>query len=80
MEEGDILFIPSLWFHNITALDFSISVNVFWKNLGPEFYDKKDTYGNRDPIPAQLVASREEIRKEKNRNLYVALILGIQNF
>jgi len=55
LEEGDIIFIPALWFHNITALDFSISVNVFWKNLPLEVYDKKDTYGNRDVIPAQLV-------------------------
>lgn len=55
LEEGDIIFIPALWFHNITALDFSISVNVFWKNLEPHLYDKKDPYGNKDLIPAQLV-------------------------
>ena len=57
LEEGDIIFIPALWFHNVTALDFSISVNVFWKGLDPALYDKKDTYGNRDLIPAQLVCS-----------------------
>jgi len=56
LEEGDIVFIPALWFHNITALDFSISVNVFWKNLVGELYDKKDPYGNKDLIPAQLVS------------------------
>ncbi|ODM96624.1 tRNA wybutosine-synthesizing protein 5 [Orchesella cincta] len=54
LEEGDIVFIPALWFHNVTALDYSISVNVFWKNLGEELYDKKDPYGNKDLIPAQL--------------------------
>ncbi|CAG7827609.1 unnamed protein product [Allacma fusca] len=54
LDEGDIVFIPALWFHNITALDFSISVNVFWKNLPLDLYDKKDTYGNKDFIPAQL--------------------------
>ncbi|CAL8072283.1 unnamed protein product [Orchesella dallaii] len=54
LEEGDIVFIPALWFHNVTALDYSISVNVFWKNLGEQLYDKKDPYGNKDLIPAQL--------------------------
>jgi len=55
LEEGDIVFIPALWFHNVIAINFSISVNVFWKNLDSSLYDKKDTYGNRDLIPAQLV-------------------------
>lgn len=55
MEPGDVLFIPALWFHNMTALDFSVSVNVFWRNLDPELYDKKDPYGNKDPLPASKV-------------------------
>lgn len=59
LEEGDIVFIPALWFHNVTALDYSISVNVFWKNLDSELYDKKDPYGNKDLIPAQLVSLNE---------------------
>lgn len=53
LEPGDILFIPALWFHNVTALDFSISVNVFWKHLDDKCYDTKDVYGNKDPVPAQ---------------------------
>ncbi|XP_075744811.1 tRNA wybutosine-synthesizing protein 5 isoform X10 [Rhipicephalus microplus] len=52
LTSGDILFIPALWFHNITALDFGIAVNVFWKNLDASLYDKKDPYGNKDLIPA----------------------------
>uniref|UniRef100_H2ZI59 tRNA wybutosine-synthesizing protein 4 n=1 Tax=Ciona savignyi TaxID=51511 RepID=H2ZI59_CIOSA len=52
LEAGDILFIPALWFHNVIALEFGIAVNVFWKNLKPELYDKKDPYGNKDLIPA----------------------------
>ena len=55
MEPGDILFIPALWFHNMTSLDFSVAVNVFWRNLGTEVYDKKDPYGNKDPVPASKV-------------------------
>ena len=53
LEPGDVLFIPALWFHNVTALDFAISVNVFWKHLQNEIYDQKDVYGNKDLVPAQ---------------------------
>ncbi|XP_023216673.1 tRNA wybutosine-synthesizing protein 5-like [Centruroides sculpturatus] len=52
LQPGDILFIPALWFHNVTALSFSIAVNVFWKNLEDTYYDKKDIYGNKDLILA----------------------------
>ena len=52
LEPGDILFIPALWFHNVTALQFGIAVNVFWKNLNKKLYDPKDPYGNKDLIPA----------------------------
>ncbi|KFM79069.1 tRNA wybutosine-synthesizing protein 5, partial [Stegodyphus mimosarum] len=50
---GDVLYIPALWFHNMKYLDFGIAVNVFWKELDESFYDKKDTYGNKDHLPAQ---------------------------
>ena len=53
LNSGDVLFIPSLWFHNVLSLDFSVAVNVFWKHLSPKFYDSKDTYGNKDPPQAQ---------------------------
>ena len=49
---GDILYIPALWFHNMTAIDFGVAINVFWKNLQPDLYDKKDPYGNKDLLPA----------------------------
>ena len=52
LKPGDILFIPALWFHNVTAIDFGIAVNVFWKNLENNLYDSKDPYGNKDLIPA----------------------------
>ena len=53
LEAGDVLFIPALWFHNVVSLDFSVAVNVFWRYLDSKLYDSKDTYGNRDPLPAQ---------------------------
>lgn len=65
LEPGDMIFIPSLWLHNIIALDPSISINVFWKHLPLHFYDKKDLYGNRDPIPAtNALRSAEEIESQ----------------
>ncbi|XP_068101346.1 tRNA wybutosine-synthesizing protein 5 isoform X2 [Hyperolius riggenbachi] len=52
LEAGDVLFIPALWFHNTVAEEFGVGVNVFWKHLPSEFYDKTDTYGNKDPTAA----------------------------
>uniref|UniRef100_A0A1B6L9M2 JmjC domain-containing protein n=1 Tax=Graphocephala atropunctata TaxID=36148 RepID=A0A1B6L9M2_9HEMI len=52
LEPGDILFIPALWFHNTVALTYGVAVNVFWKNLVHELYDKNDYYGNKDLLPA----------------------------
>lgn len=33
-------------------MDFGVAVNVFWRHLCPEIYDPRDTYGNKDPVPA----------------------------
>ena len=41
------MFIPAMWFHNMTAKDFGIAVNLFWKNLDDKLYDPKDPYGNK---------------------------------
>ncbi|GFO09631.1 tRNA wybutosine-synthesizing protein 5 [Plakobranchus ocellatus] len=53
LEPGDVLFIPALWFHNMTYVDFGVAVNVFWRHLDAKFYDTKDPYGNKDLLPAQ---------------------------
>ncbi|XP_037542189.1 tRNA wybutosine-synthesizing protein 5 [Nematolebias whitei] len=52
LEPGDLLFIPALWFHNTLALQFGVGVNVFWRHLPADIYDKKDPYGNKDPVAA----------------------------
>lgn len=52
LEPGDLLFIPALWFHNTVALQFGVGVNVFWRHLPADSYDKKDPYGNKDPVAA----------------------------
>ncbi|XP_071475051.1 tRNA wybutosine-synthesizing protein 5 isoform X2 [Marmota flaviventris] len=56
LEAGDILFIPALWFHNVISEEFGVGVNVFWKHLPSECYDKTDTYGNKDPKAASRAA------------------------
>lgn len=45
-------FPPALWFHNTLALQFGVGVNVFWRHLPADSYDKKDPYGNKDPVAA----------------------------
>eukprot|EP00899_Mesostigma_viride_P015022 jgi/Mesvir1/23520/Mv18225-RA.1 len=52
LEPGQMLFIPALWFHNVLPLDFSVSVNLFWRSLPLELYPRKDLYGNADLVPA----------------------------
>lgn len=52
LEAGDVLFIPALWFHNVISEEFAVGVNVFWRHLPSECYDKTDTYGNKDPVAA----------------------------
>ncbi|XP_078460696.1 tRNA wybutosine-synthesizing protein 5 isoform X2 [Lampetra planeri] len=52
LEAGDVLFIPALWFHNVTSLEFGVAVNVFWRHLPLDAYDRTDTYGNKDPVAA----------------------------
>ena len=42
----------AMWFHNVISLDFGVAVNVFWGHLEEKFYDHKDTYGNKDLVPA----------------------------
>lgn len=42
----------ALWFHNTVALQFGVGVNVFWRHLPADSYDKKDPYGNKDPVAA----------------------------
>lgn len=53
LHPGDVLFIPALWFHNVLMYDFSIAINLFWKHLDMQFYDTKDSYGNKDPPQVQ---------------------------
>lgn len=53
LEEGDMLFIPALWFHNVIAIDPCIAVNVFWRHLPRPCYEAKDIYGNKDLVAGQ---------------------------
>uniref|UniRef100_A0A9L0IIR2 tRNA-yW synthesizing protein 5 n=1 Tax=Equus asinus TaxID=9793 RepID=A0A9L0IIR2_EQUAS len=46
----------TLWFHNVISEEFGVGVNVFWRHLPSECYDKTDTYGNKDPTAASRAA------------------------
>jgi len=52
LSPGEFLFIPALWFHTTKALDFSVSINTFFKSLDEGLYGK-DLYANRDPLPVE---------------------------
>ncbi|XP_014276965.1 tRNA wybutosine-synthesizing protein 5 [Halyomorpha halys] len=64
LQPGDSLYIPAFWFHNVLCNTFSIGVNVFWKHLENEMYDKHDVYGNKDIIPA--AKALDHISKARN--------------
>ena len=65
LRAGDVLFIPAFWFHNMRALDFGVAVNVFWKNLPREVYDKKEPYGNKDLLPgAKAIAMLDNVMRQ----------------
>ena len=65
MKPGDMLLIPSLWMHNVSSVSSSVSVNWFWKHIqSPDFYEKKDLFGNKDPRQAeQALNMATEIKK-----------------
>ena len=69
LQPGDVLYIPALWSHHVTALHGpSIAVNVFYRHLPAAQYPSKDLYGNADPLAAaqalKLVDSAIESLKE----------------
>ena len=83
LHPGDILFIPSLWFHNIYAEDACISINLFWRHLTEEFYEKKDLFGNKDlPVGveamdlAEVISTKLQSIPEEYRDFYARLAIS----
>ncbi|XP_053452826.1 tRNA wybutosine-synthesizing protein 5 isoform X2 [Nycticebus coucang] len=54
--DAQYLYLSALWFHNVISEEFGVGVNIFWKHLPSECYDKTDTYGNKDPVAASRAA------------------------
>lgn len=49
LQPGDILFLPPLWLHTASPTSgWSISANVFFRDLSAGYAAGKDVYGNRD--------------------------------
>ncbi|KUJ23104.1 LCM-domain-containing protein [Mollisia scopiformis] len=49
LQPGDVLFLPPLWLHTASPTSgWSISANVFFRNLSSGYAAGKDVYGNRD--------------------------------
>ena len=76
LEPGDVLFMPALWSHNVLSLQFGVAVNVFWRHLEMEQYEKRDPYGNRDPV----VAGRAIQSLEKSMQALSVLPAEYQQF
>jgi len=53
LEQGDILFIPAMWWHNVRSLTPCYGLNVFWRHLPRDMYQVNDLYGNKDLVAAQ---------------------------
>ncbi|KAF4445976.1 leucine carboxyl methyltransferase 2 [Fusarium austroafricanum] len=49
LNPGDLLYIPAMWFHTASpTTDFSVAVNVFFRDLDCGYSPGRDVYGNRD--------------------------------
>lgn len=68
LEAGDAIFIPSMWWHHVEALDaFNVLVNYWWRSV-PDYVDTPSNalllalMTMRDLPPAQRAAWQEQFR------------------
>jgi tRNA wybutosine-synthesizing protein 4 len=86
LEEGDVLFIPAMWWHNVRTLSVCYGLNVFFRHLSSERYQSNDLYGNKDPLLAvaaekavkQAIASLSDLPEEYRRFFARKLILEMK--
>jgi tRNA wybutosine-synthesizing protein 4 len=86
LEEGDVLFIPAMWWHNVRTLSVCYGLNVFFRHLPEDSYQPNDLYGNKDPLLAvaaeksikQAISSLSELPEEYRRFFARKLILEMK--
>jgi len=67
LQAGDLLYIPKLWWHHVTTLEPSISVNFWFQHLESE---KLKLTRNWPSIQGQLESvAKMQISKDKMRNV-----------
>jgi tRNA wybutosine-synthesizing protein 4 len=66
LEEGDVLFIPAMWWHNVRTLTPCYGLNVFFRHLPEASYQTSDLYGNKDPL---LAVAAEKAAKQAAAHL-----------
>jgi tRNA wybutosine-synthesizing protein 4 len=69
LEEGEVLFIPAMWFHNVRTLTPCYGLNVFFHHLPQSQYQTNDLYGNRDPVAAHRAEKSMHAAVEQLREL-----------
>jgi hypothetical protein len=75
LRPGEILFIPAFWWHQVTAVDVSISINIFWRatptqHFVPNWLRGLPSKYDRDRLAAFDVAVLIQLAREaKKANL-----------
>ncbi len=86
LEEGEVLFIPAMWWHNVRTLTPCYGVNVFFRHLPSASYQANDLYGNKDPVLAvaaekalkQAIASLSDLPEDYKRFFARKLIMQMK--
>ena len=88
LKEGDVLFIPAMWWHNVRTLSPCYGLNIFFRHLEQQQYQANDLYGNKDPQSAvnaqkalqKVLDSLSELPKDYKEFYANKMILEMKKF